>query len=115
MISAQSDLFVQQTPTVCIIPQFYIGNSAQTLLLTLSPHRMHFDFCQMPFLGSLALAGQVAWTDCVKGFSERQSVWHQQYCSLPPGVLSATHTPGNHLREMASLLGPQGDYSGISL
>lgn len=60
-------------------PRFYVGTpSRDCLLLTTSPRcRMHFDFGQTFFLGSLALAGQVARTGGMKkSFSERQNIWH---------------------------------------
>lgn len=50
--------------------------SRREFLLRLSPHRrMHFDFCQTSFPGSLVLAGQVAWmSGLTKSFSERQNI-----------------------------------------
>lgn len=53
----------------------YRENKQRRPSLTISPHcRMHFDFCQMSCLGSLALAGHVAWMGGMKIFSERRNI-----------------------------------------
>lgn len=95
VISMHTGLCHAYTHHLCHTPDSVQGN-LHFPLLTISPHcRMCFGFCQVPFLGSLAAPGQVAWMDGMKmSFSEKVfgiiSLWSGfqlwlcgQHCSSP--------------------------------